>query len=37
MTIVDCDFHPAWQQIAVFDSDAGTALALCAPLKLFPL
>lgn len=23
MTIVGCDFHPAWQQIAVFDSDTG--------------
>ena len=23
MIIVGCDFHPAWQQIAVFDSEAG--------------
>lgn len=23
MIIVGCDFHPAWQQIAVFDSDTG--------------
>ncbi len=23
MTIVGCDFHPAWQQVAVFDSETG--------------
>src|SRR5437016_3188701 len=23
MTIVGCDFHPSWQQIAVFDSETG--------------
>jgi transposase len=23
MTIVGCDFHPAWQQVAVFDSATG--------------
>ena len=23
MTIVGCDFHPAWQQIAVFDTETG--------------
>ncbi len=23
MTIVGCDFHPGWQQIAVFDADTG--------------
>lgn len=23
MTIVGCDFHPGWQQVAVFDSDTG--------------
>jgi transposase len=23
MTIVGCDFHPGWQQIAVFDSETG--------------
>jgi transposase len=23
MTIVGCDFHPAWQQIAVFDAETG--------------
>src|SRR5215471_2608796 len=23
MTIVGCDFHPAWQQIAVFETDTG--------------
>lgn len=23
MTIVGCDFHPSWQQIAVFDTETG--------------
>ena len=23
MTIVECDFHPGWQQVAVFDSATG--------------
>ena len=23
MTIVGCDFHPAWQQVAVFDAETG--------------
>jgi len=23
MTIVGCDFHPGWQQVAVFDSETG--------------
>ena len=23
MTIVGCDFHPAWQQIAVLDTETG--------------
>jgi transposase len=23
MTIVGCDFHPSWQQIAVLDTDTG--------------
>jgi transposase len=23
MVIVGCDFHPSWQQIAIFDPDAG--------------
>jgi hypothetical protein len=23
MTIVGCDFHPEWQQVAVFDSSTG--------------
>src|SRR5690242_19135911 len=23
MTIVGCDFHPGWQQVAVFDPDSG--------------
>ena len=23
MTIVGCDSHPSWQQIAVFDTDTG--------------
>ncbi|HWA94508.1 MAG TPA: hypothetical protein VG844_07885 [Terracidiphilus sp.] len=23
MTIVGCDFHPKWQQIAVFDAETG--------------
>ena len=23
MTIVGCDFHPSWQQVAVFDSETG--------------
>ena len=23
MTIVGCDFHPSWQQIAVFDPETG--------------
>ena len=23
MLIVGCDFHPGWQQIAIFDSETG--------------
>jgi hypothetical protein len=23
MMIVGCDFHPGWQQVAIFDSDTG--------------
>jgi transposase len=23
MEIVGCDFHPGWQQVAIFDSDTG--------------
>ena len=23
MIIVGCDFHPSWQQVAVFDSETG--------------
>jgi transposase len=23
MTIVGCDFHPSWQQVAVFDTETG--------------
>ena len=23
MTIVGCDYHPGWQEVAVFDSETG--------------